>query len=230
MYIKGGETRLYDNLFRQLSSHWGDINKSLIQEYIPETLKRIERLLSHITKDNKYVWNKNETVFSPMHSVQYAVFLYLLSNTIYKNVGKSIEEIDSIYYLNKIMHSCDWFYAISLPEVFFAEHPLGSVLGKADYGNQFFFYQGCTVGGNRDKAGKLYYPVIGENVLMYSNSSVLGDAVIGNNVIISAGTIIVGENIPSNSIVFGRSPNLIIKKREKKEIQDRQKHLWGKFN
>lgn len=217
-------------MFRQLSSHWGDINIRLIQEYIPETLKRTERLLSHIAKDNKYVWNKNEPVFSPMHSVQYAVFLYLLSNTIYKNIGKSTEETDSIYYLNKIMHSCDWFYAISLPEVFFAEHPLGSVLGKADYGNQFFFYQGCTVGGNRDKAGKLYYPVIGENVLMYSNSSILGDAVIGNNVIISAGTIIVGENIPDNSIVFGRSPNLIIKKRNEKEIQDRQKHLWAKFN
>lgn len=128
------------------------------------------------------------------------------------------------------MHSCDWFYAISLPEVFFAEHPLGSVMGKADYGNQFFFYQGCTVGGNRNREGKLYYPVIGENVLMYSNSSVLGDAVIGNNVIVSAGTIIVGENIPDNSIIFGRSPNLIIKKKDKKEIQDRQKHLWGKFN
>lgn len=148
-----------------------------------------------------------------------------------RNTRKSFRaETDSIYYLNKIMHSCDWFYAISLPEVFFAEHPLGSVLGKADYGNQFFFYQGCTVGGNRDKAGKLYYPVIGENVLMYSNSSILGDAVIGNNVIISAGTIIVGENIPDNSIVFGRSPNLIIKKRNEKEIQDRQKHLWAKFN
>ena len=65
---------------------------------------------------------------------------------------------------------------------------------------------------------------------MYSNSSILGDAVIGNNVIISAGTIIVGENIPDNSIVFGRSPNLIIKKRNEKEIQDRQKHLWAKFN
>ena len=107
---------------------------------------------------------------------------------------------------------------------------MGSVMGKADYGNHFFFYQGCTVGGNRDKSGKLYYPVIGENVLMYSNSSILGDALIGNNVIISAGTIIVGDNVPDNSIVFGRTPNLIIKRKDKKEIQDRQRHLWDKLN
>lgn len=229
MYIKGGETRLYDNLFQQLHIYWGEVDKNIIQEYVPESLKRMEKILNHIPKENKYVWQESEIVFSPIHSVQYAVFLYLLSNTLGKNWG-GIREAEKIYYLNKIMHSCDWFYAISLPEVFFAEHPLGSVMGKVDYGNQFFFYQGCTVGGNRDKAGKLYYPVIGENVLMYSNSSVLGDAVIGNNVTISAGTIIVGENIPGNSIVFGRSPDLIIKKREKKEIQDRQKHLWEKFN
>lgn len=230
MHIKGGETRIYDNLFQQLSFLWGgNVDKNIIQECVPETLKKLERILSAISKENKYVWSENEIVFSPMHSVQYAVFLYLLSNTLYKNCGGRYEETDRIYYLNKIMHSCDWFYAIALPEIFFAEHSLGSVMGRADYGNQFFFYQGCTVGGNRDRSGKLYYPVIGKNVLMYSNSSVLGKAVIGNNVIISAGTTIVGDSVPDNSIVFGRTPHLIIKRKDEKEIQDRQRHIWKKF-
>ena len=40
MYIKGGETRLYDNLFRQLSAYWGESDKNIIQECVPETLKR----------------------------------------------------------------------------------------------------------------------------------------------------------------------------------------------
>lgn len=31
------------------------------------------------------------------------------------------------------MHSCDWFYTISLPEALFARHSLGSVMGKTDY-------------------------------------------------------------------------------------------------
>lgn len=232
MHIKGGEMRLYDNLFQQLSSLWGGecVDKKIIQERIPDTLKKMERILSAISKENKYVWAENKIVFSPMHSVQYAVFLYLLSHSLYQNFFEEYEEAEKIYYLNKILHSCDWFYAIALPEVFFAEHSLGSVMGRADYGNQFFFYQGCTVGGNRDKSGKLSYPVIGKNVLMYSNSSILGNAVIGNNVIISAGTTIVGDNVPDNSIVFGRTPDLIIKQKDEKEIQDRQKHIWEKFN
>ena len=46
------------------------------------------------------------------------------------------------YYLNKIMNSVDWFYAIELPDVFCAEHPVGSVLGRAKWnGNRFFVYQ-----------------------------------------------------------------------------------------
>lgn len=87
MYIKGGETRLYDNLFRQLSAYWGESDKNIIQECVPETLKRVEKILSHIPKTNKYVWQDNQIVFSPIHSVQYSVFLYLLSNTLCKYRG-----------------------------------------------------------------------------------------------------------------------------------------------
>lgn len=87
MDIKGGATRLYDNLFRQLSVYWGEFDKNIIQECVPETLKRLEKSLRHITKTNKYIWQENQIVFSPTHSVQYSVFLYLLSNTLYKYQG-----------------------------------------------------------------------------------------------------------------------------------------------
>lgn len=66
--------------------------------------------------------------------------------------------------------------------------------------------QGCTVGGNKGK-----YPIIGENVKMFSNSKIVGSSVIGNNVWLSANVYIKDTNIPDNSIVFGTTPNLIIK-------------------
>lgn len=132
---------------------------------------------------------------------------------------------DRVYYLNKIMHSNDWYPAIELPVHFLAEHPLGTVLGRANYGDYFFVYQGCTVGGNRRK-GKLCYPIIGEHVLMYSNSSILGDCKIGNNVIIAAGTKIINESIPDNSIVFGQSPELTIKNKDADEIKTMWSHIW----
>lgn len=118
-----------------------------------------------------------------------------------------------IYYLNKIMNCVDLFYEIELPEKFGAEHPVGSVMGRATYGNDFFFYQGCTVGITNNLDGSYNYPIIGENVCMYPNSCILGKCKIGNNVNIGVGAIIKNEDIPDNSTVFGQSPNLIIKKK-----------------
>lgn len=73
-------------------------------------------------------------------------------------------------------------------------------------------YQGTTVGGS-SKDGKIHYPAIGNNVILFSNASVLGKSDIGSNVIVSAGAQIVNENVPDNCIVFGQTTNLIIKGR-----------------
>ena len=96
--------------------------------------------------------------FSPYHTVSWSVFLYYLSNTLSDGGGEKHtpdREAEVVYYLNKVMHANDWFYGIQLPNHFWAEHPLGSVLGRAKYGDYFFVYQGTTVGGNR-KNGELF--------------------------------------------------------------------------
>ena len=113
------------------------------------------------------------------------------------------------------MNGIDLFYAIELPNHFGAEHPVGTVMGRAKYGDGFFFFQGCTVGGTKDKEGNILYPIIGENVRMYANSSILGKCRIGCNVQVGAGTIVKNQDVPDDSIVFGQSPNLIIKMRKK---------------
>lgn len=123
------------------------------------------------------------------------------------------------------MHANDWFYQIDLPKHFMCEHPLGSVLGRAEYGDYLMIYQGTTVGGSR-KDGLLFYPVIGSNVLLYANSTVLGDCHIGNNVIISAESYLINEMIPNNSIVFGKSPNIQIKHVTEDKIKSMTSHIW----
>ena len=146
--------------------------------------------------------------FNPYHSIQWMTFLYYLSHELFLNKSSLC---DQVYYLNKILHSVDLFYAIELPAVWSAEHPLASVMGRAQYSDGFFFYQGCTVGGTHDKDGNRFYPVIDENVHMFSNSSILGRSHIGKNVNIGAGCIVKNQDVPDNCTVFGESPNLIIK-------------------
>lgn len=123
-----------------------------------------------------------------------------------------------VYLLNKVLHSVDWFYEIELPINFCAEHPMSSVLGRAKYGNYFWIYQGVTVGGNR-KGDNINYPVIGENVLLYANCTIIGNSHIGNNVIVSANSYIKDTDIPNNCLVFGQTPNLIIKEKTENEIR-----------
>lgn len=156
------------------------------------------------------IGGNKDAYFNPFHSVQWMTFLYYLGHLIYKK-GSTTKICDKLYYLNKVMNGLDMFYAIELPSHFGAEHPVGSVMGRAQYSDGFFFYQECTVGGTRDKDGNLFYPIIEENVTMYSNSSILGRCHIGKNVNIGAGCIVKNQDVPDNCTVFGESPNLIIK-------------------
>lgn len=76
-------------------------------------------------------------------------------------------------------------------------------------------------GGNKGK-----YPEIGEYVIMYSNSKILGRTQIGNNVILSANSYVKDEIIPDNSVVFGMSPHLIIKPKTKEDIEEMYNNIW----
>ena len=157
------------------------------------------------------------------YTTQYMLFLYYYAHQLY--LGGDEESAATVYYLNKIMHANDWFYAAELPIHFGVEHGMNSVLGRAEYGDYLFIYQGVTIGGNR-KDGKLVYPQLGNNVLLYSDSKVLGDTQIGNNVIISANSYLKDEKIPDNCSVFGSSPNIVIKQKSKEEIIDMTSHIW----
>ncbi|GAA4882692.1 hypothetical protein GCM10023311_00980 [Flaviramulus aquimarinus] len=157
---------------------------------------------------NKYYSKDGKAYFNPYHSGQYTIFLYYFSNTIFKKDKNNRRLADKVYYLNKVMNSCDLFYEVELPEIFMLDHPVGTVIGRAKFGNYFSFTQNCTIGNNNN-----IFPVIGEHVTLSANSMILGNSKIGNNVILGAGTCIKDHDIPDNSLVFGSSPNLIIKKR-----------------
>ena len=104
-----------------------------------------------------------------------------------------------------------------MPEIFFFEHPLGSVLGRAQYSSNLFIMQGCTVGGTN--AG---YPILGKNFSMYSNSKIIGDCVVGDNVILAANSYVKDTNIDSNKVVFGQYPNNVIKENKNHSLNFKQ--------
>lgn len=217
MDIEIGRIELINHVNRQLSNMFGPCDD--VASYLDEVLVRVEKCFQ--MNNNRYYRNESGKVFfSPYHSGQYSIFLYYLANSIHQS-GNNKALASKVYYLNKIMHSVDWYYEIDLPEYWGVEHPLASVLGRAKYSNGLFLYQGCTVGGNNGK-----YPTLGENIILYSNVTVIGSTVIGDNVVISTGTIIKDETIPSNCMVFGQSPHLIIKQKEPDYIKNIISHFF----
>jgi serine O-acetyltransferase len=154
--------------------------------------------------DNKYFKRDDTVFFNPYHSGQYLIYIYIYSHVCSSTGEKHLA--DKLYYLNKIMNSCEIYHEVNLPESFFLEHPIGTVLGRAKYGNRFYAMHNCTVGANKGKC-----PVIGENVKLYSGAKILGNCTIGNNVSVAANTYIKDTNIPDNVTVFGTYPNLVLR-------------------
>ncbi|MBR8537382.1 hypothetical protein KDU71_17575 [Carboxylicivirga sediminis] len=201
-------------LKKQLENNFllGSEESKLIDEVLDSVLQRVDQCFRRCK--NKYYYQGGEVVFNPYHLGQYSVFLYFLSNMVWKRFGTGLA--DKIYCLNRMISSCDLFYQVELPEVFYMEHPVGSVIGRGKIGNFFCFQQNCTVGGNKG-----IYPTLGNGVWLFAGATVIGNSKIGNNVFVSAHSYVKDEIIPDNTIVFGKSPNLILKQKEPSWFESR---------
>lgn len=119
------------------------------------------------------------------------------------------------------MNGVDWYWAIELPEHFIVEHPVGTILGRAKYGDYLSIYQGVTVGGNKGR-----YPQFGDYVTLYANATVLGNSRIGNHVIVAADTFIIDTDVSDCSVVFGNRAGLTFKRYTEEEMVRRYFSGW----
>lgn len=190
------------------------INGDTLTPFVQIALERIRHCFEGIS--NKYYNDGDEVYFNHLHSDHYCSFVYLLSNECYKNAN--IPVATKLFLLNKYLHGLDLYFSVSLPEIFMLVHPVGAVVGNANYGNKIVIYQNCTI-GSVFKEGKYIYPSFGENVVLYSRVSVLGECSIGNNVIFGANTFVIKTDIPDSSIVTGSSPALSIITKDKIPVQ-----------
>lgn len=190
-------------------------DERLITKHFERALERLEANIS--ANDNKYYWRLNaagerEAYFDPLHTCQWMLFLYLMANTIYRYEEENPEAArvvcDKIYGQMKTVSGCDLYYEVEMPESFNFDHPTGSFMGRASFGEGFSFTQGCTVGNVNE-----VYPIIGRNVQMRAGSKILGDSRIGDNCIIGEGAVVKNQDIPAGSVVYGKTPSLSISPR-----------------
>jgi serine O-acetyltransferase len=184
----------FENFFPD-ETNLGDLPK-----LVARALDRVEYCFSRVRL--KGFFSDGEARFSHRHTDQYAIFLYYLANSAFREKpGHPVA--DKAYALNKALHAWDAFYEVVLPDVFSVQHPVGTVLGRATYSDYFICYHNCTVGANLAND----YPAFGRGVVMYGGSRVIGATSVGENTFVSTGAIVIdGGKLDGDSILHGIYP------------------------
>lgn len=189
--VNSSREHLLGYLQRQLQNFFPDGREhhALLDAGLDAALDRLAHCIRAVR-----LWREDE--FDLLHSSQYASFLYYLANTLHRQ-GAERALCDKLFFLNKALNGIDLFYEIELPPVFFIGHSVGIVLAKARYGNHLVLYQNCTVGKNHGRA-----PVLGDGVVLYPHSAVIGDCTVRDGSVVGQGTRIVGRDTPGHCLVF----------------------------
>ena len=180
--------------------------QQIIDSCLDEALTRLENCINCVK-----MWRSGE--FDYLHSSQYTIFLYFLANTLWIKEGNK-RICTKLFLLNKALNGIDCFYEIKMPEVFFIGHSVGIVLAKASYGNYLVLYQNSTIGKNHGIA-----PILGDNVILYPNTAVLGSSHVQSGSTISQGCSVINTDTPGNCLVFQENGGKLTF-RPKKEIND----------
>jgi len=195
------ERNLFNLLERQLFFHYPDHNEidtKTLQHCIDNALVRIRKCFEQISL--KYYIQGTDSYFNHLHGDHYASFLYFASNEAFLAGDEILAS--KLFLLNKSLFGIDAFYSIKLPVHFLLVHPLGTVLGNANYEDFFVVYQGVTIGST----SKGEYPVFSSSTILYSNSSIIGNCNTGTNFVLGANASLVNTNVPDNKVVVGKFP------------------------
>lgn len=180
-----------------------DVDAAALTDAATGALERLERCFSEV--NNRYFFDGDRPVFDHLHGDQYAMWLYLLANQLFRDGGDPAI-CSKLFLLNKALHACDIYYEVALPEVFLLVHPLGTVLGRGTYGDYFAVYQRCGIGSNHD-----IYPRLGAHVTMRPGSAILGDCDIGDHVQIATESLVLDRAIPDRSVYIGNPKAAVVK-------------------
>ena len=105
------------------------------------------------------------------------------------------------------------FLHVSIPSKSYTKklrmpHPFAIQLNKnTELGNNITIYQNCTV-GSAQFGNKIGTPIIGDNVIIYPNSVIIGKIRIGDNAIIAAGSVVI-KDVEKNTVVAGNPAKII---------------------
>jgi len=191
-----GELQAY--VFRQLNQFFPDgrlsPDEKRFHKSLADALDRTEYCFRHVSLQSYH--KEGTTFFSHLHSDQYTIFLWFLSNSVWREFEDE-QFASKLFYLNKTLNGVACMYDTEMPNIFLIVHGGGIVLGKASYSDFLVCYQGCTVGAING-----VYPVLGKGVAMAPQSSIIGNCNIGDHVTVGNQALLRNTDLSSGSLYY----------------------------
>jgi serine O-acetyltransferase len=200
--------RIQENLVSQVAffGKLTRLEKSLVKRYILEAVTKTNETQSLVTSSHQTYDHLNTHYSTSM--------LYWLGNSIYSNESNEALPIcEKLYLLNRSINAVDLYYKINMPDHFLVSHGLGTVFSKSRYSNFLVVFQNVTIG-----VKDAIYPVLGERVVVYPNTTIVGACTIGSDTVLGTGLTLVDTDIPTNSIVYSKHGEILIKPNDGSEI------------
>lgn len=119
--------------------------------------------------------------------------------------GNKFLKLVSVYYRNRQLknRSCQISYKSVIGEGVVFPHPIGIVIGEGvRIGKGVKIWQQVTIGSHGKNNKCLAYPIIGDNVKIFSGAKIFGDIKIGNDSVIGANAVVIND-VPENSVAVG---------------------------
>lgn len=203
-------SELSNYVARQLSCFFPDrdVSAQELSSSVSTALERLEHCFSHVRRGGYF--DGKQATFDHLFTDQYAAFLWFLGNSIHKSNGDRRLAIKT-YALNKALHALDIFFEVEMPSIFCFQHPVGTVIGRAQLADYLFVYQNVNIGGSID----LQYPSLSEGVVLFNGATVTGATNVGPNVWMAPHANVKSGTVPGDSLVFGSGPEVTVKKTDR---------------
>ena len=151
----------------------------------------------------------------------FAIFIYRIAHELYARKVAMIPRMMSEYAHSQT--GIDINPGATIGEYFFIDHGTGVVVGETTIiGDNVKLYQGATLGalspaGMATNPNVRRHPKVGNNVVIYANSTLLGGATeIGDNVIVG-GNAFLTSSVEPDTIVSVKTPELTFRGKRRKE-------------
>lgn len=114
-----------------------------------------------------------------------------------------------LFTLNKFLHGCEISPSAEIGPGFRVAHSVGIVIGpEVKTGSNFELFHNVTLGSSNKRRDGQIYPIIGNNVTIFTGACVVGPITIGNNVSVGANSV-VNKDVPTNVVVAGNPAKVI---------------------